>query len=92
MSTAASRRGSARSTGRVKKEESRSERHNLDVQGRVATRRGAQHRDGPNTGEPKCDAYLWIKIPGESDGKGNGGPRAGKFWPEMATELIKDIN
>ena len=45
-----------------------------------------------NTGEPKCDAYLWIKIPGESDGKGNGGQRAGKFWPEMATELIKDIN
>ena len=45
-----------------------------------------------DTGESKCDAYLWIKIPGESDGKGNGGPRAGKFWPEMATELIKDIN
>ena len=45
-----------------------------------------------DTGEPKCDAFLWVKIPGESDGKGNGGPRAGKFWPEMATELIKDIN
>ncbi len=41
-----------------------------------------------NTGEPKCDAFLWIKIPGESDGKGNGGPRAGRFWPEMGTELI----
>ena len=23
-----------------------------------------------------CDAYLWIKIPGESDGKCNGGPKA----------------
>ncbi|MDB4335318.1 glycoside hydrolase family 6 protein [bacterium] len=45
-----------------------------------------------NTGEEKCDAFLWIKIPGESDGTANGGPRAGKFWPEMATELIKDIN
>jgi endoglucanase len=45
-----------------------------------------------DTGEEKCDAFLWIKIPGESDGKGNGGPRAGKFWPEMATELVKDIN
>ncbi len=45
-----------------------------------------------NTGEPKCDAFLWVKIPGESDGKGNGGPRAGKFWPEMATELLKNIN
>tara|TARA_B100000963_G_scaffold29685_1_gene22050 strand:- start:7254 stop:8096 length:843 start_codon:yes stop_codon:yes gene_type:complete len=41
-----------------------------------------------NTGEPKCDAFLWVKIPGESDGKGNGGPRAGRFWPEMGTELI----
>lgn len=45
-----------------------------------------------NTGEEKCDAFLWIKIPGESDGTGNGGPRAGKFWPEMATELVKDSN
>jgi endoglucanase len=45
-----------------------------------------------NTGDEKCDAFLWIKIPGESDGTGNGGPRAGKFWPEMATELVKDIN
>ena len=45
-----------------------------------------------DTGEEKCDAFLWIKIPGESDGTGNGGPRAGKFWPEMATELVKDIN
>lgn len=44
------------------------------------------------TGDEKCDAFLWIKIPGESDGTGNGGPRAGKFWPEMATELVKDIN
>lgn len=45
-----------------------------------------------NTGVEECDAFLWIKIPGESDGTGNGGPRAGKFWPEMATELVKDIN
>ena len=33
-----------------------------------------------NTNHRKCDAYLWIKVPGESDGKCNGGPRAGKFW------------
>ena len=45
-----------------------------------------------DTGVEECDAFLWIKIPGESDGTGNGGPRAGKFWPEMATELVKDIN
>ena len=25
---------------------------------------------------------------GESDGKGNGGPRAGRFWPDMGSELV----
>ena len=43
-----------------------------------------------DTGENKCDAFVWIKIPGESDGKCNGGPRAGKFWGEMAEELVKN--
>lgn len=38
----------------------------------------------------KCDAYLWIKIPGESDGKCNGGPKAGMFWGEQAEELVKN--
>ena len=38
----------------------------------------------------KCDAYLWVKIPGESDGKCNGGPRAGKFWPEQGEELVRN--
>lgn len=37
-----------------------------------------------------CDAYLWIKIPGESDGKCNGGPKAGRFWGEQAEELVKN--
>jgi len=37
-----------------------------------------------------CDAYLWVKIPGESDGKCNGGPKAGKFWGEQAEELVKN--
>ena len=41
-----------------------------------------------DTGEEKCDAFLWIKIPGESDGKCNGGPRAGRFWPEYASKLV----
>ena len=35
-----------------------------------------------------CDAYLWVKIPGESDGKCNGGPKAGMFWGEQAEELV----
>jgi len=43
-----------------------------------------------NTGEEKCDAFLWIKIPGESDGKCNGGPRAGRFWPEYADKLVNN--
>tara|TARA_B100001287_G_C22581768_1_gene481270 strand:- start:83 stop:928 length:846 start_codon:yes stop_codon:yes gene_type:complete len=38
----------------------------------------------------KCDAYLWVKIPGESDGKCNGGPKAGMFWGEQAEELVKN--
>lgn len=40
------------------------------------------------TKHKRCDAYLWIKIPGESDGKCNGGPKAGKFWGEQAEELV----
>jgi len=44
------------------------------------------------TGNNKCDAFLWIKVPGESDGKCNGGPRAGHFWPEMAEKLISASN
>lgn len=42
------------------------------------------------TSYPKCDAYLWIKIPGESDGKCNGGPKAGKFWGKQAEELVRN--
>ncbi len=43
-----------------------------------------------DTGEDKCDAFLWIKIPGESDGKGNGGPRAGRMWGNMAEDLVRN--
>lgn len=41
-----------------------------------------------DTGVPDCDAFLWVKVPGESDGKCNGGPRAGKYWPEQGRELV----
>jgi endoglucanase len=34
------------------------------------------------------DAFLWIKVPGESDGNCNGGPNAGVWWPEYALELV----
>ena len=42
-----------------------------------------------NTGLPLVDAYLWVKTPGESDGTCNGGPRAGKWWPEYALGLSR---
>ena len=51
--------------------------------------RGLGEPPTTNTAHKLCDAYLWIKIPGESDGKCNGGPKAGKFWGEQAEELVK---
>ncbi len=36
------------------------------------------------------DAYAWIKVPGESDGKCNGGPKAGVLWAEYAKMLVSD--
>ncbi|GAA1854958.1 glycoside hydrolase family 6 protein [Myceligenerans crystallogenes] len=54
------------------------------------------------TGEELVDAHLWIKVPGESDGKcyrGTGGPldpergtedpAAGRWFTEQARELIE---
>ncbi len=61
-----------------------------------------------DTGSPLVDAYLWIKIPGESDGEctrglGPGGttvdpewgivdPGAGEWFPEMALDLVHNAN
>ncbi|MDT0386819.1 glycoside hydrolase family 6 protein [Streptomyces dubilierae] len=42
------------------------------------------------TGRPVVDAYLWIKRPGESDGTCEGGPAAGRWWPEYALELARN--
>ena len=36
------------------------------------------------------DAYLWVKVPGESDGSCNGGPAAGEWWDDYAQELIRN--
>ena len=41
-----------------------------------------------NTCDEIVDAYLWIKVPGESDGKVNGGPKAGRFSHNLALDLI----
>ncbi len=40
-----------------------------------------------NTGNPLVDYYLWVKVPGESDGSCNGGPAAGVWWPAYAETL-----
>jgi endoglucanase len=36
------------------------------------------------------DAYLWVKVPGESDGECNNGPSAGTWWNDYAQELIRN--
>ncbi len=43
-----------------------------------------------NTGEPLCDAFFWLKPPGESDGRCNKGPAAGGWWPEKALEMARN--
>ena len=58
-----------------------------------------------DTGTPLVDAYLWIKIPGESDGEctrglgptgtvdpewGRVDPAAGQWFPEMALQLARN--
>lgn len=42
------------------------------------------------TGHPLVDAFLWVKVPGESDGTCNGGPAAGAWWAEYALELARN--
>lgn len=59
-----------------------------------------------NTGHELADAFLWVKVPGESDGECNRGlgsgavdpewgivdPRAGAWFPEQVLELLKYSN
>lgn len=67
--------------------------------------RGLGARPDTTTGTPLVDAYLWIKVPGESDGKcyrGTAGPldpergiedpAAGQWFAEQARELIALAN
>ena len=54
---------------------------------------GATPRRGPgqpatsDTGDSLVDAYLWVKLPGESDGTCRGGPRAA--WLQYALGLAE---
>lgn len=63
--------------------------------------RGLGLRPDTTTGVPLVDAYLWIKVPGESDGKcyrgtpgpldparGIEDPAAGQWFAQQARELI----
>ena len=70
--------------------------------------RGVGVRPTADTEVALLDAYLWVKIPGESDGEctrglGPGGttvdpewgrvdPAAGAWFPEMALELAQNAN
>ena len=42
-----------------------------------------------DTGDSLVDAYLWVKLPGESDGTCRGGPRAGTWWLRYALGLAR---
>jgi endoglucanase len=67
--------------------------------------RGLGLRPTASTGTPLLDAYLWIKIPGASDGqctrstagpadpvRGIVDPPAGAWFPEMALELVHNAD
>jgi endoglucanase len=67
--------------------------------------RGLGVRPTTRTGNPLVDAYLWIKVPGESDGqcdRGMGGgtdperggadPAAGAWFAKQAAELLQFAN
>lgn len=46
-------------------------------------------RPGSTPPDPRVDALLWIKRPGESDGTCNGGPAAGSWWADYALGLAQ---
>lgn len=70
--------------------------------------RGVGLRPSADTAEPLLDAYLWVKVPGESDGECTRGlgpagetvdpewglidPGAGDWFPEQALELAQLAN
>jgi endoglucanase len=68
--------------------------------------RGLGLRPTTTTGVALIDAYLWVKIPGESDGPcsrgtagstdpargGTADPAAGQWFPDVALELVHNAN
>jgi endoglucanase len=51
--------------------------------------RALGHYPTTNTGIERLDAYVYIKVPGESDGTCADGPKAGEWWPEYALGLVE---
>jgi endoglucanase len=43
-----------------------------------------------HTYNPLVDAFLWIKVPGESDGNCKGSPPAGQWMPDYALGLAQN--
>ena len=70
--------------------------------------RGLGLQPTADTGIPLVDAYLWVKIPGESDGECTRGlgpagetvdpewglidPPAGEWFPEVVLDLVQNAN
>ncbi len=52
--------------------------------------RGIGVKPTTSTGNPRIDAFLWLKTPGESDGNCNGGPGAGQWWADYALQLVRN--
>jgi endoglucanase len=44
------------------------------------------------TGTSLVDAFVWAKVPGESDGNCNGGPSAGQWWSSYALQLVQNAH
>ena len=52
--------------------------------------RAIGQRPTARTGNRLVDAFLWIKVPGESDGACRpGAPAAGQWWPDYALSLVR---
>ena len=54
--------------------------------------RGLGQPPTTETGNPLVDAFLWIKVPGESDGECGKAPKAGRWWPRYALGLARRAN
>lgn len=56
------------------------------------TGRAIGEKPTADTGVDHVHAYVWVKIPGESDGSCAGNPPAGTFVPSLALELARNSN